>query len=96
MTNKFFSFLGGRKLMLAIVAILTVILQDFLGFSTEQLELIVTALGLSTIGLHVFGHNRGARALYAKLGYGVTGINMMKNIGETRASRDRLPGNVSD
>ena len=62
----------------------------------RALELIVTALGLSTIGLHVFGHNLGARALYAKLGYGVTGINMMKNIGETRASRDRLPGNVSD
>lgn len=49
------------------------------------LESRVTALGLSSIGLHVFGHNPGAQALYAKLGYGVTGINMVKRLGETRA-----------
>jgi ribosomal protein S18 acetylase RimI-like enzyme len=44
------------------------------------LEPIVAALGLSTIGLHVFGKNLGAQALYAKLGYGVTGINMIKRL----------------
>lgn len=47
----------------------------------QALEPIVAAMGLSTIGLHVFGHNPGAQALYAKLGYGVTGINMAKHLG---------------
>ncbi len=46
----------------------------------EALEPVVAGLGLSSIGLHVFGHNPGAQALYAKLGYGVTGINMVKNL----------------
>lgn len=35
-------------------------------------------LGLRGIGLHVFGHNIGARALYEKLGYQPTNINMFK------------------
>lgn len=48
----------------------------------KALEPIVAALGLSTIGLHVFGQNLGAQALYAKLGYGVTGINMVKHLDE--------------
>jgi RimJ/RimL family protein N-acetyltransferase len=56
----------------------------------EALEPRVTALGLSRIGLHVFGHNPGAQALYAKLGYGVTGINMVKSLGESRASPEAL------
>ena len=46
----------------------------------EALEPVVAGLGLSSIGLHVFGHNPGAQALYAKLGYGVTGVNMVKNL----------------
>ena len=44
------------------------------------LEPLVAELGLSSIGLHVFGHNTGAQALYAKLGYAVTGINMLKKL----------------
>jgi ribosomal protein S18 acetylase RimI-like enzyme len=35
-------------------------------------------LGLAGIGLHVFGHNLGARALYESLGYRATNINMFK------------------
>lgn len=35
-------------------------------------------LGLCGIGLHVFGHNTGARALYEALGYRTTNINMFK------------------
>lgn len=35
-------------------------------------------LGLCGIGLHVFGHNDGARALYEALGYRPTNINMFK------------------
>jgi ribosomal protein S18 acetylase RimI-like enzyme len=35
-------------------------------------------LGLCGIGLHVFGHNASARALYEKLGYRSTNISMFK------------------
>ena len=36
--------------------------------------------GLSGIALHVFGHNREARALYRKLGYVATNINLYKPV----------------
>lgn len=42
-------------------------------------------LGLSGIALHVFGHNPGAQALYAKLGYHITNLNMFKPLGSTSA-----------
>ena len=42
------------------------------------LEQEVLALGLSGIGLHVFAHNTAAHALYVKLGYAATNINMFK------------------
>ena len=45
------------------------------------LEVEVRAHGLSGIGLHVFGHNTGAQALYASLGYAVTNVNMFKPLG---------------
>ena len=41
----------------------------------DALEPLVKSLGLSSVGLHVFGHNPGAQALYESLGYGVTGVN---------------------
>jgi ribosomal protein S18 acetylase RimI-like enzyme len=44
----------------------------------QALENLGRELGVASIGLHVFGHNPGAQALYAKLGYQVTGINMQK------------------
>ncbi|CAG0931800.1 diamine N-acetyltransferase [Thermoflexales bacterium] len=37
-------------------------------------------LGLDTIALHVFGYNHAARALYEKLGYETTNINMAKKL----------------
>lgn len=37
-------------------------------------------LGLTSIGLHVFGFNRGAQAMYEKMGYIVTNINMAKSL----------------
>ena len=46
------------------------------------LEKEVLALGLSGIGLHVFAHNTAAHALYVKLGYAATNINMFKVLGE--------------
>jgi ribosomal protein S18 acetylase RimI-like enzyme len=44
------------------------------------LEEKVRELGLDTVGLHVFGHNKAAQALYEKVGYIVTDINMSKTL----------------
>lgn len=51
------------------------------GYATHALTALedeVRALGLAGIALHVFGHNTSAQALYAKLGYAPTNINMYK------------------
>ncbi|HKR98574.1 MAG TPA: GNAT family N-acetyltransferase [Candidatus Dormibacteraeota bacterium] len=37
--------------------------------------------GLHALTLNVFGHNAGARALYAELGYGETAVQMKKSLG---------------
>jgi ribosomal protein S18 acetylase RimI-like enzyme len=42
------------------------------------LEKEVLKLGLSGFGLHVFAHNTAAHALYVKLGFLATNINMFK------------------
>ena len=46
------------------------------------LEPLAASLGLPSIGLHVFGHNPGAQALYSQLGYTVTGLIMRKQLGD--------------
>ena len=46
----------------------------------EALEDKVRSLGLEGIALHVFGHNRGAHALYEKLGFQATNIHMFKDL----------------
>ena len=46
----------------------------------QALEPQVAGLGLSGIALHVFGHNHEAQALYIKLGYVATNINMFKSV----------------
>ena len=46
----------------------------------QALETKVRELGLHTIALHVFGHNHPARAMYEKLGYVTTNVQMMKTI----------------
>jgi ribosomal protein S18 acetylase RimI-like enzyme len=43
-----------------------------------RLEEEMKALGMTKIGLHVFGHNHAARALYEKVGYETTNIQMAK------------------
>lgn len=51
------------------------------GYGTQALralELTVAELGADTIGLHVFGHNHAARALYEKAGYVTTNVYMQK------------------
>jgi len=53
------------------------------GYGTQALLAVeekVMALALDTISLHVFGHNRGARALYEKVGYEITNLNMAKKL----------------
>ena len=49
------------------------------------LEAEVLRLGLTGIALHVFGHNNGARALYAKLGFEPTNISLFKPVGAAEA-----------
>jgi len=51
----------------------------------QALEQEVASMGLSGIALHVFGHNHAAQALYAKLGYVATNINMFKPLQATGA-----------
>jgi len=46
----------------------------------QELETRVRELGASSIALHVFGHNHGARDLYEKLGYVATNIQMVKKL----------------
>jgi RimJ/RimL family protein N-acetyltransferase len=51
------------------------------GYGSQAFQLMeekVRELGLSSIGLHVFGHNKGALQMYEKLGYVPTNINMRK------------------
>lgn len=46
----------------------------------KELELIAKELGITKIGLHVFGHNKIASGLYKKMGYEITNITMSKTI----------------
>ncbi len=53
------------------------------GYGTQTLlaaEEKVRQLGLSSIGLHVFGFNKPAIALYEKLGYEMASIQMRKKL----------------
>ncbi len=53
------------------------------GYGTQALIAIeekVKELGIKNIGLHVFGHNHAARALYEKVGYHITNVNMAKDL----------------
>jgi ribosomal protein S18 acetylase RimI-like enzyme len=55
------------------------------GYATqafEALEVLARDMGIATIGLHVFGHNTAARALYEKLGFVTTNVLMSKNIAQ--------------
>lgn len=47
----------------------------------QAIDAEVTKLGLAGVALHVFGNNLAAQALYTKLGYITTGINMFKPAG---------------
>lgn len=49
----------------------------------NALENTARTLGLAGIALHVFGHNSGAQALYASLGYQITNLNLFKPLAPT-------------
>lgn len=46
----------------------------------KEIEVLAKGLGMTKIGLHVFGHNLVARGLYEKLGYETTNLVMVKEI----------------
>jgi ribosomal protein S18 acetylase RimI-like enzyme len=46
----------------------------------NTLEKWARANGITVIGLHVFGHNDGARRLYRRLGYVETSVQMEKRL----------------
>ncbi len=44
----------------------------------RELERVARERGVNQLGLHVFGHNHGARRLYDELGFQPTSITMRK------------------
>jgi ribosomal protein S18 acetylase RimI-like enzyme len=46
----------------------------------QAAERVCRELGVVSIGLNVFGHNVGARALYEELGFEVTSVQMRKQL----------------
>ena len=46
----------------------------------QALDEVVRRAGLERILLHVFGHNQAAQALYAKAGYTVSNITMVRQL----------------
>lgn len=54
--------------------------QGYAMQALAELENVAREKGVEKIGLHVFGHNQAARALYQKVGYIETNVNMAKKI----------------
>ncbi len=46
----------------------------------QEIELLAKKMGLRSIGLHVFAHNKTARSLYDKFGYIEKNIKMEKSL----------------
>jgi ribosomal protein S18 acetylase RimI-like enzyme len=55
----------------------------------KALEEEAARLKLAGIALHVFGHNHAAQALYLKLGYVTTNLNMFKTVAGSGAHLER-------
>jgi len=54
--------------------------QGYGGSALLQLEPLLTAQGIERLGLHVFGDNPRAQALYQRLGYRITDTSMQKQL----------------
>lgn len=53
------------------------------GYATQTfatLETLLKGMGIHKLGLHVFAHNPGAKELYEKVGFHVTGYQMVKRL----------------
>ena len=57
----------------------------------QLLEIEALRLGVRSLALHVFGTNAAARALYQKLGYEITDLNMAKALPALPEPGGRLP-----
>ena len=69
------------------------------GYGTEALcalEDLSRSLGVAGIGLHVFGHNAAAQALYKKLKYKPTDIIMFKPLSGAEVQVDVAPTDRGD
>jgi ribosomal protein S18 acetylase RimI-like enzyme len=55
--------------------------QGYATAALGELERLVRDMGLTGIALHVFRDNAAAQRLYRALGYDVTGVNMLKQLG---------------
>ncbi|HEX4510800.1 MAG TPA: GNAT family N-acetyltransferase [Burkholderiaceae bacterium] len=54
--------------------------QGYARAALNELERVACERGLGYLSLHVFGHNTGARGLYADLGFEPTSITLRKNL----------------
>ena len=54
--------------------------RGFARAAFHELERVAREHGVHHLGLHVFGHNHGARRLYDELGFEPTGITMRKTL----------------
>ncbi|HWR65453.1 MAG TPA: GNAT family N-acetyltransferase [Bellilinea sp.] len=54
--------------------------QGYASQALAALEERARAEGIRSIELHVFGHNTAARALYEKVGFEITNINMVRKV----------------
>lgn len=54
--------------------------QGFAGAAIQELEKHLKTLHIQFLALHVFGMNTGAQALYEKIGFQATSVNMMKKL----------------
>ena len=52
--------------------------KGYAASAMRAIEIEAARLGFKGLALHVFGHNESAHALYVKLGYKPTNINMFK------------------
>ncbi|MFN8373752.1 MAG: GNAT family N-acetyltransferase [Anaerolineae bacterium] len=57
------------------------------GYGTQTMQAIeakAREFGAARIGPHVFSHNQGAKTLYEKMGFNLTGYNMNKPLKSDR------------
>ena len=54
--------------------------QGYARAAVLELERLARQMDLRQLGLHVFAHNTGARALYESLGYEVASLNLLKDL----------------